>query len=393
MDAQWFLQLPDKLQRKQFTIEEQAVLLGRRESVILDASDEALFKVRRSGSRSLTSPPSFYSIASSLDTVETEAPADSAVDMNESIEETFKWLDEDDRLDLTLDDYHIHMVESTVPAAKRASMHPTFRRSVSMSSMALGRNSLSLTNLPHPTGPSFRSASLPLNPLEPRRRSMSTTTLPRPVTRAPNVTVDPSAKYYQDPEARLKLRVYLASPQKFDEAIEFGFPSTDNQSISSPRRPSTSRTQPTTSITRTTRTFFHDDDTSSFDERVDEDQTSLSETESPKTPSEMTFRNLHSLPSYKPTATDWKETLSKPFTRRFGSESYAHAEAGNREMTLRMTLTRPDLRADESLLYPQEDDPLALEHLPPTKNARDLWDDSSKDGGMVRKLWRKVSRR
>ncbi|SLM40666.1 hypothetical protein LPUS_11502 [Lasallia pustulata] len=222
---------------------------------------------------------------------------------------------------------------------------------------------------------------------------MSTTTPPRPFTRAPTVTVDPSAKHYQDPEARLKLRVYLASPQKFDEALEFGFPSMDSQSTSSARRPSTSRTLAATSTTRTTRTFFNDDDTSSLSERVDEDEASLPDAESPRTPSDATFRTIHSLPSYKPNPPDWKEVLSKPFTRRFGSDSYAHAEAGNREMTLRMTLTRPDLRADESLLYPQEEDPLALEHLPPAKNARYLWDDRSNDGGMVKKLWRRVSRR
>ena len=39
------------------------------------------------------------------------------------------------------------------------------------------------------------------------------------------VSIDAAATYYQDPEARMKLRKYLASPQKFDEAVAFGFPS------------------------------------------------------------------------------------------------------------------------------------------------------------------------
>ncbi|MCJ1297588.1 hypothetical protein MMC08_000375 [Hypocenomyce scalaris] len=387
-DALWFLQLPDKLQRKQFTIEEQFLLSGHRESVILDATDEALLKIGRAGSPS--SPPSFYSGAYSPHTTEVEGPVDSAVDMNESIEDSFRWLDEDDTLDLTLDDYHAHMIETAVPAAKRASMRPTFRKSLSMTSMALGRNSLSSNDLPHPITSTPQSSSLPQNSLQPRRRSFSTTPPPRPLTRGPIITPDPSAKHYQDPEARLKLRNYLASPQKFDEAIEFGFPSMEYPSISESRRPTMSRPQPSTG---TTQTFFNDDDTSLFDEQVHEDEASLPDTEAPQTPSEVAFRNIHRLPSYKPNSADWKEAVSKTFTRRYGLESYAHAESGNREMTLRMTLTRPDLRADETLVYPKGHDPLALEHLSPAKNAGALWDNPSKDRGMVNKLWRKVSRR
>ena len=64
-------------------------------------------------------------------------------------------------------------------------------------------------------------------------------------------------------------------------------------------------------------------------------------------------------------------------------------------MTLRMTLTRPDLRADEKALYERTtgDDPLALEHLPEMGEKRgDIWDTLPpvKESGL-RKIWRKVS--
>jgi len=72
-------------------------------------------------------------------------------------------------------------------------------------------------------------------------------------------------------------------------------------------------------------------------------------------------------------------------------------------MTLRMTLTRPDLRADESVLYgfqrSSKDDPLALEELPPMSEdtggavgpfgGPDGWGPPREDG-IVKKLWKKV---
>ena len=64
-------------------------------------------------------------------------------------------------------------------------------------------------------------------------------------------------------------------------------------------------------------------------------------------------------------------------------------------MTLRMTLTRPDLRANEKALYASTtgDDPLALEHLPPTKREEEIWDSLPKNRSVVRRFWRKVSGR
>ena len=61
-------------------------------------------------------------------------------------------------------------------------------------------------------------------------------------------------------------------------------------------------------------------------------------------------------------------------------------------MTLRMTLTRPDLRDKEDVgKWGLERDPLALDDLPAGGNGIALWEQPPKQGGIVRKFWRKVS--
>ncbi|KAL4772602.1 hypothetical protein BDW60DRAFT_40519 [Aspergillus nidulans var. acristatus] len=60
-----------------------------------------------------------------------------------------------------------------------------------------------------------------------RRTSLSRPTSkskPRHVSPFLIPNIDTSAQYYRKPEARLKLRIFLASPQKFDEAVEFRIP-------------------------------------------------------------------------------------------------------------------------------------------------------------------------
>lgn len=58
-------------------------------------------------------------------------------------------------------------------------------------------------------------------------------------------------------------------------------------------------------------------------------------------------------------------------------------------MTLRMTLTRPDLRADERILYPSSE-PLALDDLPAMDGGSAS--PKPKDANVVRKFWQKVGR-
>lgn len=406
-DAQWFQSLPDKVQKRQFTTEEQRALARRRESLTLDPADEVILKAGRQRFRSVPTVRTLYSSssASSVHTLEDEPQVDSTVDMDESILDSFRWMDDDDDLDLTLDDYHSHLVSSAEPASQHSSRRPSFRRTLSLTRMAPGalHRPRSAERDPRTT------SSTPLQRESPRtsyhRDSSRSRTEHRDATvsrQAPLGSIDKSTKYYQDPEARLKLRVYLASPSKFDEALKFGFPSLESTDhLPQPRRPSISRQHHTEPAPQT----FYDSENPSFLDSFtsdSDDAESLPEIDTPHTPSDATFsRNTHRLPISKPPSSD----LDRPSLKASGRLNAKQIEpphhqqpyivpSCNREMTLRMTLTRPDLRASEDLLYGHSDnDPLALEHLPPLTGSHDIWDQGKESHGAVRKLWRKVSGR
>lgn len=401
-DAQWFQSLPDKLQRKQFTKEEQRALGRHRESLILDAADQGVLRARRQRNQSVPSVQSRNSLSStsSVHTLEDERPVDSAVDMDESIFDGFRWMDDDDDLDLTLDDYHSHLVSSTEPGSTHTSRRPSFRRTHSLT--GLPRGEMDRTQSPERGGSSrpMRTCS----PADPHRRDGSRSRTDRRYATSYKHTAlrsaDQTAKHYQDPEARLKLRVYLASPSKFDEALEFGFPSLDSiEHLPLPRRPSLSRTYHTEPALQT----FYDSENPSFLDGFDsdsDDAESLPEMDTPHTPSDaMFFRNAHRLPNSKAGSSELDrlspKPVAKPSVKHMETSSLQHqayAVAGcSREMTLRMTLTRPD---KEDLLYGSGDnDPLALENLPSPMAGNDLWEQGKDGGGTVKKLWRKVSRR
>ena len=58
-------------------------------------------------------------------------------------------------------------------------------------------------------------------------------------------------------------------------------------------------------------------------------------------------------------------------------------------MTLKMTLTRPDLRTDSPSASPTSaEDPLKLADLPPT--SPQIWDTDLEDQNVMKKMWRKL---
>lgn len=232
---------------------------------------------------------------------------------------------------------------------------------------------------------------------------------------------DPEAKHYMDPEARAKLRLYLASPQKFDEVLEFGFPSTSAELPSTPPESHPRHKLAPRQVNHDVLTFLQGDPVSFLDDAPeytkydssdsDEDTSTIGDGDSPVTPrdGQDVSRYIRRLPSSNGSSLD-NTSFPLPCGRQ---TRYAEAMAGNREMTLRVTLTRPDLRAADDELYgwqksgvqakPVADelyddrDPLALEALPP------MTDDttgshcpfptpppSTRQVGLVRRLLKKM---
>lgn len=149
--------------------------------------------------------------------------------------------------------------------------------------------------------------------------------------------IDPAAAHYQDPDARLKLRLYLASPHKFDEAVAFGFPSIEEVQSSDASKSNGGITEQEKNIGIKGKLLR-----SSEAEKcsIYSEGASSAEPESPRTPETME-----------------KPVVVKPLRVSQAREVAAskvdnsQAPAASREMTLRMTLTRPDLRANEDQIY------------------------------------------
>ncbi|KAI0838990.1 hypothetical protein F5Y06DRAFT_36982 [Hypoxylon sp. FL0890] len=344
-DFAFLAKLPPKIREKHLTREEQVVIAKHlRQSVILDAADEAFLKAGRLASRH-PSPPLYPPTLSSsgrpsMESLLSEKAPPGAPD---ALCDSFRWLDEDEDLDLrlALDDYHVNPRES-VPMPPKDARSPSFRRHLSFSKIPFGRPSISSSRpgTKDAAPPTANSASQsPVTFAPPMRRKSRALSLITPKHSAQESvsSIDPAAAYYQDPEARLKLRVYLASPQKFDEAIEFGFPSND-PSPGGLRRdlPGAEGQSPLmfSPDSEKFKTFLSDDKSSTYS-----DDASLPDPESPRTPDTL---DKQVKPLQLPGTDDYTSRTA---------EGYAQVPAASREMTLRMTLTRSDLRACEDQIY------------------------------------------
>lgn len=150
--------------------------------------------------------------------------------------------------------------------------------------------------------------------------------------------------------------------------MEFGFPSTNGNDATPPRYQLPPISTDARNFSRDMQTFLRDDRISFLEDNDDEnrglesDSESVADFESPVTPSSVgvSFRYHGRKQSSNFSSMDSNGVpLIHPVNGRL-----------NREMTLRMTLTRPDLRADEEQLYGWQgqknikDDPFALEDLP-----------------------------
>ena len=358
----------------------------------MDATDDAFY--RRRELQSLATTPISHSPRSSADSETDRAMLHKSDQVDDGFDDPLQWLEDDDNfgLQLRLDDYRAHIAAHDKTFT--APLHTRSRRS-SLRRAQFSRSRLSGRGLVFPahqtsTEPQLQSIKVP-KPLATESHSAAA---PKNNNRASGSSSgDSEATYYQDPEARLKLRVYLASPQKFDETVEFGFPSANpaRKGTVESRRGSKygsrlSQSDMQTFLNDDASLLYDDDEETSSSGNGEEDDPSLPDTDLPVTPSELdstAYRSPHRLP-YAAKLHSSDSTRPMPAgTRPRLFESYAYAPSTDREMTLRITLTRPELRPYDSdgvgsdgvgggdsgmpQHHPQgreKDDPLALAELP-----------------------------
>ncbi|KAK8137703.1 RNB domain-containing protein [Apiospora sp. TS-2023a] len=324
------------------TREEQVALAKQlRESVILDAAGEALSKTGHRLVRRFTPPVETPTLSSGRPSMDSrisdlqDPPAHHAT-ARDSFYDSFRWLEEDEDLDLSLhiDDYHTKPSETmTTPPKER---RPSFRRRMSIGKIPFGKTPGSSSR--PSTRDMFRAPTFPMgaaaaaaaaaaapDPLpqhQPGRRKSRALSLitPRHASHASVASLDSAAAHYQDPEARLKLRAYLSTPQKFDEA--------QSSKVDLRRKASDDSEK--------LKTFLSDDHSSIYS-----DDGSAADPDTPMTP--------HSPEKEKQLSKNGGSRLEAPQTS--DSESSIRGPSVSREMTMRMTLTRPDLRAAEDHIY------------------------------------------
>lgn len=242
--------------------------------------------------------------------------------------DTIRWLEQDQNLDLRLG---IDEPEQGVPTEPKPQFdtRPPVRRHLSLTSrLSFSRPSLTIQSRPatndaavaprqHPTPSHVRTRSRALSLMSPQNH-----------TRQGSSAGPDGAAHYQDPEARMILRSHLASPQKFDEALEFGFPSVDDERRDIGEPSGQRGPDPLDEL----RTWLNDDKSSTYSEK-----SSMPDSESPRTP-----------PLIDRPAVSQPYRVPNDPSMMFSGD---HGQPPVREMTLRMTLTRPDLRAGDSDIY------------------------------------------
>ncbi|KAG6003525.1 hypothetical protein E4U21_001925 [Claviceps maximensis] len=372
---------PDQRSVKRYPSNSDVLCAQRgRQSLILDATEQSMIRLGKRQSKTPVSPKVLPSccaesrrriakmVSFSSDNPVTTPGTDltgsgtaastttATTSSTDTMFEAFSWLEESKDLDLRLllDDCPPDMSDEHVRAPTK--WGPSFKRRLSISKLSFGngppnkcvsaRNSVSAS--PH--------TSVPGSPAQGharrRSRALSLLTSSRQLVSVPDAStfVDPAAAHYQDPDARMKLRVYLASAHKFDEAIEFGFPSVgdvpDNGHRRGHKRAASQQVRSSFAydkllpITQDDRSSIYSDEDDDDDDD-DDDGASTTEPDSPRTP--LTVEKPLLMKAMKESG-DEGCLMSK-------EEYVAPATGTSREMTLRMTLTRPDLRANEEQIY------------------------------------------
>ncbi|EWC45973.1 hypothetical protein DRE_04766 [Drechslerella stenobrocha 248] len=375
-DAEWYLRLPDSIKRKYFSNEERNILQRRCQELFPDtgAADRSIYLLPpRFANRSLTTLAS-HSSASAYESIVIQGGELSSPEFepsSDSYDEYLGFLDRPPSQSSSIADTGTDFSSLALPMQNFDSApnsKPPSTHHVDMSKRHLMRRSMSLTKSFRQSRSSFTgfvfTASTPSARTHSRTQSSSQNfSLSQPPS---SPGLDQEASYWQDPEARHKLRLYLASPQNFDEAVEFGFPSLakDNDT------PTTKKPE----IVETVSILTED-------------------------PDERLLLNTGLRP--RPATSGGAEfNTRQPHRPQHDFRELSASKLDNREMTLRMTLTRKDLRAPEDEMYGWQQ-PLSSP-LPPDSPTLSLDEVAAEigpigthkkvaTGGTWKKIWKKIS--
>ena len=370
--AKWFLMLPDKTRKQHFSRQDQAALMVRCKKILEhvfpnfteDTSRGYVDTTRGNLVSHETAPRPSTSAGSATGESQSflaiDVPtirSDESVSAELEIVKLYSGPDASETEE-NHNNWRPPLPQGSLPPPPSDSNAVAVPRKTKRKSL---HRKLSLTPLPLPP-PVLAPPVPPVPPaasLEPVRHFGLSTRLSRPFVEPMDAPPDPPAqkKDYRDPNARKQLRNALVSPEKFDEALAFGFSPTDKAS------PSPSAEDQSFPIQQPP--LCHSDNEEDDDHSVD--------THGPRTPTTISDNQAAiKLPSFD-SATEF------PFVQnnrpKTSSSRSPAGSVGNREMTIHMTLTRRDLSSPEEELYSvqrrqnsgidvEKVDPLALETLP-----------------------------
>jgi hypothetical protein len=365
--AAWFLALPDKVKRQHFSKEEQTLLADRCESVLDKLSpkvhqesaqefcrrrlyshpeEERKVKHRRRSSAPVSTRTFDEGLLASI----------AAADAPEVVGDG-----ESDKMAILNLYTRRHSVSTThesrpePPVVTKAQIR-SFRKSFALRPLQLPAPVLA----PLPSPGFFKDNKDHSRPAKVKRRPTKLSLI--------SPELSPEAKHYKDPEMRRTLRA-MSSPELFDEALEYGFPPPPSQVL-----PKGARNKPKLSANTP-----ENDRSSSLTSSSTAETKDLPYGTVPTTPDGSTYFR-ESSPDGTTSQAESKPATPPHLHRRAntaGDLPYHHRSSSsvNREMTLRMTLTRPMLRATETVGYSAErkpslqtplldqHDPLALESI------------------------------
>lgn len=368
--AAWFLSLPDKVKRQHFSKEEQILLTYRCETTLdkngvtvqqESAQDYCRRQLTRQSEdgqkrkhRRRSSAPA--TIASAC--VDDQTLSDLA---NAEAQQAVEDGEEGDKMAILNLYSRRHSVATTRENVPEPPVIPpaqirSFRRSFALRPLPIPAPVLA----PCPSPGFFKDSQK--SPKSRHRPTGSSTTPPG---------TSSGAKHYKDPEMRQALRA-ITSPKFFDEALEYGFPAPPNNKLMPLGLQDKARSRPHSR----SNAFTHENDRSSS-------LTSSSTANSLGRPGPSTPEGPADFPGRGSGAYDKAPDSShKPpspqshnlHRRAMTTDHQRTPSAANREMTLRVTLTRPIAQATEEelsaapktpLLPPMIDqyDPLALESI------------------------------